>query len=175
MSIVKTIKKWFSFEPEPKRVVTVTVNKHPRDTSKGAVEQNKDFIHESWDEYPEYVKEHIKRYDAIDSAEDELESLGRVMRYLLSSIEEYLELAKDAERADIPVPGIQKIVTDLDSRISETNAKIRAVPDISGFRKINADIEKLALEEGWVCWYGTGGLHWNKKGVVEDGYGVYER
>jgi hypothetical protein len=140
-----------------------------------ACEENAAFIDEHWDLYPDCVKEHILNYREIDKLEKLYDRYEVELRGNIAGMSQYLELAREAKYLEIQLPGTEKIIAEYDAKIQSMRERINALPGTSHLREANLTLEKRASDIGWVCWYGTGGLHWNKKGVVQDGSGIYER
>lgn len=145
------------------------------ENGEGAVEANKRFIHNHWEEYPDFIQEHYKNTDLIQAYEREQYELERCIRVYANKMEEFIELTSKAQDAGFKLHGMQRILADYDNRILCATVKLNSIPPPGKLRIRNCELEAIAKENGWIVWNGTGGMHWNKKGVIEDGYGVYER
>lgn len=140
-----------------------------------ACEENAAFIDDHWELYPDYIKEHILNYREIDKIEDLYDKYEWELRNNMTGMSRYLELAREAKYVDINLPGTEKIIAEYDTKIQAMRERISALPGTRHLRDANSSLEARAAADGWVCWYGTGGLHWNKKDVVQDGSGIYKR
>lgn len=147
----------------------------PKKKFANACEENDAFIDDHWDLYPDYIQEHIRNYREITKLSSLYDKYEWELRGYFSGMEKYLDLARDAKYADIKLPGTEKIIAEYDAKIQAMRERMNAIPSTRHLREANTVLEARAAEEGWVCWYGTGGLHWNKKGIVQDGSGIYER
>jgi len=140
-----------------------------------ACEENTAFINEHWELYPDYIKEHILNYREINKIGDLYDKYERELHSYMVSMRQYLELAKEAESFDISLSGTKKIIAEYGAKTLNIWERINALPGTGHLRNTNLMFEARAAADGWVCWYGTGGLHWNKKGIVQDGSGIYGR
>ncbi|MCK9310843.1 MAG: hypothetical protein M0P26_01050 [Bacteroidales bacterium] len=140
-----------------------------------ACEENTAFINEHWELYPDYIKEHILNYREINKIDDLYGKYRQELHNCRVGMRQYLELAKEAESSDISLSGTRKIIAEYDAKTLNIWERINALPGTSHLRNANSALEARAAADGWVCWYGTGGLHWNKKGIVQDGSGIYRR
>ncbi|MDD2299098.1 MAG: hypothetical protein PHN69_03550 [Candidatus Pacebacteria bacterium] len=158
---------------ESKPVIVGTVVEKPKKIFANACEENDAFISEHWNLYPDYIQEHISNYREITRISNLYDSYEWELRGYFSGMERYLDIAKNAKYADIKLPGTEKIIAEYDAKIQAMRDRINALPGTRHLRDANTAFETRANEDGWMCWYGTGGLHWNKKGVVHDGSGVF--
>lgn len=138
-------------------------------------DEQKLFIHSHWDEFPEKIQEHIKRHDQIEAVSKERDHHFWRLSDAEEKTKRCAEIFKSAKEMGYTAYGLTQVVREYESRIKESHLKLMDLPDLDELRGINYAIEKEMEKEGWKCSYGTGGIHWNKKGVVEDGYGVYDK
>lgn len=145
----------------------------PKRKFTNACEENDAFIDDHWDLYPDYIQEHIRNYREITKLSNLYDKYEWELRGYFAGMERYLDLAREAKYADIKLPGIEKIITEYDAKIQAMRERINAIPGTRQLREANTTLEARAADDGWICWYGTGGLHWNKKGVVQYDSEIY--
>lgn len=139
-----------------------------------ACDGQKAFMHDNWNAFPPLVQEHIKRYDEIKALEKERCEFNRKYAYSHERIMQNIDILKEARDVGYRAYGVSRLIREYEAQLFEMEERLMNLPEGGELRRKNRIIEEKMKEQGWSCTYGTGGLHWNKKGVIEDGYGVYD-
>jgi hypothetical protein len=158
-----------------KEVETIIVEKQtPPSLNTYNCSDNQKFIKLNWNKYPECVKEYITNYYKIDDIERKYSASTYDIEFYTEKISDSIRIVNDASDVGIATDGLTLVIARYNGVITAANEKIKALPDVSVLRKRNNELMEIAKEEGWICQFGSGGMHWGKTGVLDDGFGSYD-